>query len=135
MSARAIARALVVVAAGIVGACGGGGDGAGAVDAAPDGAELPPIPTGGWSTSDDTLFACFDNTNQADFGDTRGDVAATPCCVWQGEGEGMLFFANSRTGTWSMPDDDHLVITADPPCGEDCGPVEYRRDPTLTCFP
>ena len=126
---RAIVAAALLVG---LGACGGGGDDDGG---GVDGLVESPLPTGGWSNLDDTLFACFDNTNRADFGDTRAEVAVNPCCVWQGEGPGTIYFPAGNTGTWEMLNEDTLSVTADPPCEGECDAVTYRRNPTLTCFP
>lgn len=117
-------------------ACGGGGDGGGDGGSGQDSELEPPLPTGGWSTSDDSLYACFDNTNRADFSASRADVAENACCVWTGEGTGQIVFPTSNTATWEMLNLETLEITLDPPCeGAGCDAVVYRRNPTLTCFP
>jgi hypothetical protein len=118
--------------------CGGDDDGVGSFpDAGTD--SLPdalvrfdaPVgsPLGGWSASD-SLFACFTTSQSADFADSIAEVTANPCCYW--DMNGLLYYPNG-TGTWTIDGMGRLVITVDPPCGIDCGPVFYEASDSFDC--
>lgn len=122
--------------------CGCGGDGsspdapvldADLRDAAPaDAVDPGGDPTGAWSR-DGTLFACFDDSWYAAFGDSPEDVLTPSVFVSWSLGGTLYFQQGGGTGQWRIIDGE-LVVWIDPPCEQDCGPVRYQSDTSLECF-
>ena len=85
-------------------------------------------PVGKWNAQG--LLACLAEDGRAAFGDQPAEVSVHDDCSWL---PGGTITCSDFTATWTFQG-DLLVLTADAPCGVDCGPYRYSRDPSVSCF-
>ena len=88
-------------------------------------------PIGGWSNAEG-LYACFDDSSYAAFGDDPEEVLM-PMAYVTWTTQGMLYFQlGGGTGQWRLVNDQLIVWLEN--CSMNCGPFRYTRDEGLTCF-